>query len=67
MHKRNKILIKAILAYYVPLYDIHIMTILHCSTVHISATPLTVFDAVNLKLATQFRQVYCICMKETES
>ena len=45
VHKGNRILIQVIIADYVPLNDIHILTISHCNTVPVSATPPTVFDA----------------------
>ena len=38
-------MIQVNIAEYVHLNDIHILTISHCSTVRVSATPPTVFDA----------------------
>ena len=42
MHNGNRFLIQVNI---VPLNDIHILTISHCSTVRVSAAPPTVFDA----------------------
>ena len=46
--KGNRILIQVIISAFcpsVPLNDIHILTISHCSTVRVSSTSLTLFDA----------------------
>ena len=45
VHKGNRVLIQSLLQNYVPLNDMHILTISYCSTVRISATPSTVFNA----------------------
>ena len=45
MRRGNRILIKVIIAELCPLNNIHILTISHRTTVCVSATPPTVFDA----------------------
>ena len=51
VHKGNRILIQVIIAEFVPLNDIRILTIQHCTTVLVSISPPTVFE-----VATQFRR-----------
>ena len=45
VRRGNRILIKVIIAELCPLNNIHILTISHGTTVCVSATPPTVFDA----------------------
>ena len=67
IHKENRfdLLFRSLLQNCVPLNDIHNLSIPHCNTVPVSATP-TVFDAGQLKLSLQFRPAFGMCIKEVK-